>query len=133
MPATNFDYTITVTNLGPGAAANLSVTDNLPSASNLCQRHGGRRLISGGQSYDESRLARGERGDEFDCNCDRTSQRRHSDQPRQRRQPDERSESDKQHELAGVHGRDAHRQSGHRQNGPANVLAAGNLTYMISA
>jgi large repetitive protein len=30
--ATNFAYTITVTNLGPGAAANLSVTDNLPAA-----------------------------------------------------------------------------------------------------
>jgi uncharacterized repeat protein (TIGR01451 family) len=30
--ATNFNYTITVTNLGPGAAANLSVTDNLPAA-----------------------------------------------------------------------------------------------------
>ena len=29
---TNFDYIITVTNLGPGAAASLSVTDNLPSA-----------------------------------------------------------------------------------------------------
>jgi uncharacterized repeat protein (TIGR01451 family) len=30
--ATNFDYIITVTNLGPGSAASLSVTDNLPSA-----------------------------------------------------------------------------------------------------
>src|ERR1019366_2599877 len=29
---TNFDYIITVTNLGPGTAASLSVTDNLPSA-----------------------------------------------------------------------------------------------------
>ena len=30
--ATNFSYTITVTNFGPGVAANLSVTDNLPAA-----------------------------------------------------------------------------------------------------
>jgi uncharacterized repeat protein (TIGR01451 family) len=30
--ATNFSYTVTVTNLGPGAAASLSVTDNLPAA-----------------------------------------------------------------------------------------------------
>ena len=30
--ATNYSYTITITNLGPGVAANLSVTDNLPAA-----------------------------------------------------------------------------------------------------
>jgi len=30
--ATNFDYSITITNAGPGAAAGLSVTDNLPAA-----------------------------------------------------------------------------------------------------
>ena len=32
---TNFNYTITVTNLGPGTAASLAVTDNLPSAVNF--------------------------------------------------------------------------------------------------
>ena len=32
---TNFNYTITVTNLGPGTAASLAVTDDLPSAVNF--------------------------------------------------------------------------------------------------
>jgi large repetitive protein len=43
--ATNFSYTITVTNLGPGAAANLSVTDNLPAAVSFVSSTAGATLV----------------------------------------------------------------------------------------
>ncbi len=46
--ATNFNYTITVTNFGPGTAANLSVTDNLPSTVTLVVTPPG-VLVNGGQ------------------------------------------------------------------------------------
>ena len=46
--AANFNYTITVTNLGPGAAVNLSVTDNLPATAALVSSTAGATL-NGGQ------------------------------------------------------------------------------------
>ena len=46
--ATNFNYTITVTNFGPGAAANLSVTDSLPAAVSFVSSSAGATL-SGSQ------------------------------------------------------------------------------------
>ena len=46
--ATNFDYIITVTNLGPGPAASLSVTDSLPSAVSFVSASGG-GTTNGGQ------------------------------------------------------------------------------------
>ncbi len=46
--ATNFDYTITVTNFGPGAAATLSVTDSLPASVSFVTASSGGAL-NGGQ------------------------------------------------------------------------------------
>jgi uncharacterized repeat protein (TIGR01451 family) len=46
--ATNFDYTITVTNLGPGLAASLSVTDSLPAGISFVSASAGGTL-NGGQ------------------------------------------------------------------------------------
>ncbi len=42
--ATNFDYTINVTNFGPGLAANLSVTDNLPATATFVSSTAGATL-----------------------------------------------------------------------------------------
>ncbi len=43
--ATNFNYTITVTNFGPGTAASLSVTDDLPAAVSFVSATAGATLV----------------------------------------------------------------------------------------
>jgi uncharacterized repeat protein (TIGR01451 family) len=44
--ATNFNYTITVTNLGPGTATSLSVTDTLPTTVTLVSSTAGATLVA---------------------------------------------------------------------------------------
>ena len=132
MLRTNFNYTITVTNLGPGAAANLSVTDNLPSVVSVSSARQRVPSPTAASCLDQSRFARGGRGDEFDRDRDRARQRRNSDQRRQRRQPDERPEPDEQHQLPVFTSVTPVADLAIGKTAPAGVAAAGNLTYTIS-